>query len=68
MLTLPCGCRYDIDSRFCPKGQKLYEAAFYANYVLEHWAGGPRTEEEIQQLQKDREAKVHAYYVHMGWR
>ena len=66
-VSLPCGCRYDIDSCFCLEGQRLYEVAFYANYRLEHWSGGSRTGEEIQRLQEDRDTKRKAYYLHMGW-
>jgi hypothetical protein len=68
LVELPCGCRYDIDSSFCPEGRRLFEAAFYANYRLEHYAGGLRISEEIQRLREDRDIKRKAYYLHMGWR
>jgi hypothetical protein len=68
MVILPCGCRYDIDSSFCPEGQRLYELAFYANYGLEHsvlkWS---RTIEEERQAQEERDQKVKAWHAHMGW-
>jgi hypothetical protein len=68
MHVLPCGCRYHMDSSFCPEGRRLYEEAFYANYVLEHSTRkNERSPEEEARLQADRDEKVKAYFHHMGW-